>query len=51
MFCIFIPFVNMELKKTKIEGLFIIKPRIYSDERGYFYESYNKAIFEKMAWI
>ena len=37
----------MEFEKTTIEGLFIIKPRIFSDERGYFYESYNKAIFEK----
>lgn len=37
----------MEFEKTTIEGLFIIKPRIFSDERGYFYESFNKAIFEK----
>ncbi|MFL2569107.1 MAG: dTDP-4-dehydrorhamnose 3,5-epimerase [Flavobacteriales bacterium] len=37
----------MEFEKTTIEGLFIIKPRIFSDERGYFYESYNKAFFEK----
>tara|TARA_B100001093_G_C26718390_1_gene966684 strand:- start:182 stop:724 length:543 start_codon:yes stop_codon:yes gene_type:complete len=37
----------MEFEKTRIEGLFIIKPRVFSDERGYFYESYNKDIFEK----
>ena len=43
------PFGNMEFEKTTIEGLFIIKPRIFSDERGYFYESYNQAIFEK--WL
>lgn len=37
----------MKFEKTTIEGLFVIKPHIFSDERGYFYESYNKAIFEK----
>ncbi|MAZ55102.1 MAG: dTDP-4-dehydrorhamnose 3,5-epimerase [Flavobacteriales bacterium] len=37
----------MELKKTKIEGLIIIKPQIHSDERGYFYESYNKVFLKK----
>ena len=51
MFCIFIPLENMEFEKTTIEGLFIIKPRIFSDERGYFYESYNQAIFEKNGQI
>ena len=37
----------MEIKKTKIKDLLIIKPQIYSDERGYFYESFNKGIFKK----
>ena len=37
----------MELKKTKIEGLIIIKPQIHNDERGYFYESYNKVFLKK----
>lgn len=36
----------MKFKQTKIEGLIIIEPRVFSDERGYFYESYNKAIFK-----
>jgi dTDP-4-dehydrorhamnose 3,5-epimerase len=36
----------MEFKKTKIEGLVIIEPRVFSDERGYFYESYNKDSFK-----
>ena len=47
MFCIFIPFDKMEIKNTKIKDLLIIKPQIYSDERGYFYESFNKGIFKK----
>ena len=37
----------MEFEKTTIKGLFVIKPRVFIDERGYFYESYNKAIFDK----
>ena len=37
----------MEFKTTDIEGLVIIEPRVFSDERGYFYESYNKAAFNK----
>jgi dTDP-4-dehydrorhamnose 3,5-epimerase len=31
----------METEETGIEGLLIIKPRIFQDERGYFFESYN----------
>jgi hypothetical protein len=27
---------------TAIEGLLIIEPRIFPDDRGYFYESYNQ---------
>jgi len=36
----------MERIDTGIEGLYIIKPRVFKDPRGYFFESYNK---EKMA--
>lgn len=32
----------MEFIKTEIEGLLIIKPDIYQDKRGYFFESYNQ---------
>ena len=31
----------MNLRKTKIEGLVILKPTIFKDKRGYFIESYN----------
>ena len=37
----------MEFIRTNIEGLIIIKPSVFNDERGYFYESYNKNIFKK----
>jgi len=33
--------------KTDIEGVFIIEPRVFGDERGYFMETYNKADFHK----
>lgn len=32
----------MNVTKTEFEGLFIIEPKVFEDERGYFYESYNK---------
>ncbi len=32
----------MEIISTKFEGLFIIKPKVFGDERGYFFESYRK---------
>jgi dTDP-4-dehydrorhamnose 3,5-epimerase len=35
----------MEIITTAIEGLLIIKPRLFNDDRGYFYESYNKSKF------
>jgi dTDP-4-dehydrorhamnose 3,5-epimerase len=35
----------MKVTTTAIEGLLIIEPRIFPDDRGYFYESYNKQKF------
>ncbi len=35
----------MEFIKADIEGIMIIKPRVFQDERGYFFESYNKNNF------
>ncbi|MCL4136489.1 UNVERIFIED_CONTAM: hypothetical protein GTU68_036030 [Idotea baltica] len=32
----------MEKVATSIEGLFILKPRVFGDGRGYFYESFNQ---------
>ena len=32
----------MEVIKTKIDGVYIIEPKVFLDQRGYFYESYNK---------
>ena len=35
----------MEIIKTPLEGLLIIKPTVFEDERGYFFESFNKEKF------
>ena len=36
----------MEVVKTAIEGLLIIKPRVFEDARGYFFESFSQRDFE-----
>jgi dTDP-4-dehydrorhamnose 3,5-epimerase len=38
----------MELLETGISGLKLIKPRVFKDDRGYFYESFNKDSFSKI---
>lgn len=37
----------MEVINTDIEGVVIIEPRIFKDERGYFYESFSQREFEE----
>ena len=36
----------MEFKKTIIEGLYIIEPKVFNDSRGYFFEAWKKEEFE-----
>lgn len=38
----------MKVTKTNIEGLLIIEPDVYSDDRGYFFESFSKERYEKL---
>ena len=35
----------MQVRQTAIEGLIELIPRIFEDERGHFFESYNKPLF------
>ena len=35
----------MKITKTPFEGLLIIEPKVFDDNRGHFYESYNKKTF------
>ena len=37
----------MEVVKTLIEGVVIIEPRLFKDDRGYFFESFNQREFEE----
>lgn len=37
----------MDFIATKLEGCFIIEPKIIRDERGYFMESFNENTFQK----
>ena len=37
----------MKISKTAIEGVVIIEPQVFEDERGYFFESYNQAKMEE----
>ena len=37
----------MNVIQTAIEGVLIIEPRIFEDQRGYFFESYNLKEFEE----
>ena len=37
----------MKFTPTGIDGLLVIEPQTYIDSRGYFFESYQKDIFEK----
>lgn len=37
----------MEVIKTDIEGVVIIEPRVFRDERGYFFESFSQREFDE----
>ena len=37
----------MNFIETSIKDLYLIEPKLWEDERGYFYESYNQKLFAK----
>lgn len=39
----------MNIIKTKLEGCFVIEPRVFNDERGYFFESFNQQKFSDLS--
>ena len=41
----------MNVIKTKIEGLYIIEPRVFKDARGYFFESFSQRDFDEQIAI
>ncbi len=38
----------MNLIHTEIDGLLILEPKVFGDDRGYFFEVYNKKVFEEL---
>ena len=38
----------MNLIKTKLDGLVVLKPTVFKDNRGYFMESYNQQNINKL---
>ena len=41
----------MNIIKTTLEGVLIIEPTVFGDERGYFYESFNAKQFQEQTGI
>ena len=41
----------MIFKKTKVEGAWVIEPKIYEDGRGSFYEAWNKEDYKTQLGI
>ena len=37
----------MKFTETKLKGCFILEPKIFKDERGYFMESFNEKTFQE----
>lgn len=38
----------MTVIETKLKGCFIIEPRVFQDDRGYFFENYNQQTFNNL---
>ena len=38
----------MKVEETHLKGCFVITPQVFKDERGYFFESFNKSKFEEL---
>lgn len=41
----------MKVSETELKGCYIIEPQIFSDERGYFFESFHKDKFQQLTNI
>ena len=41
----------MEIIEKVLTDAFILKPRVLKDDRGYFYESFNKKVFESLSGL
>ncbi|OUS01638.1 dTDP-4-dehydrorhamnose 3,5-epimerase [Flavobacteriales bacterium 33_180_T64] len=41
----------MGIKETNLKDCYVISPHVFKDERGYFFESFNKKTFEKLTGL
>lgn len=41
----------MNIKTTTLEGCFIIEPKVFDDERGYFFESFHQKKFQELTGV
>lgn len=41
----------MKIIKTDIDGVFVVEPQLFADERGYFYETFNEQRFTALTGI
>jgi len=41
----------LEIKHTPLKDCFILKPRVFKDERGLFYETFNQKVFEAVTGL
>ena len=41
----------MQVEQTPLDGLIILTPDVYSDDRGYFFESYNETRFQELTGL
>ncbi|NJX14036.1 dTDP-4-dehydrorhamnose 3,5-epimerase [Tamlana crocina] len=37
----------MKVEETNLKGCFVVTPRVFEDERGYFFETFNESVFQK----
>lgn len=41
----------MQARRTAIPGVVVLEPRVFADERGFFFESYNRKAFAEAAGV
>lgn len=41
----------MQITRTTIPDVFIIEPKVFGDDRGFFFESYNKRRFQQLTGL
>ena len=37
----------MKITNTKLPGIMLVEPKVFEDERGFFFESYHKRLFDE----